>query len=521
RCAGALSERQHLEKTTALRGSLDLMLSIPGADAYPHVLAWKGVVSDRQARLRSLAQRSKDPEVRKLGRELDETARKLAILSVLSPVGEEAEAHRKELADALARLEEKEKALARAEPTLAIRSLAPKELAARLPEGTALVDLLAFQRSGGKRETAAFVVRAGAEVRRIDLGLEEELEKAVRAWRESVQAGGTGGEALGKLLLAPLRPHLVGVKALLVSPDGPAARIPWGALPGKKAGTWLLEEMAVAVLPVPRQSGTKGEAPSPALLVVGEVDYDAPSAKARAESRSGLRSGTESWAALPGTKAEAEAVSAAFARAFPERDAKLLRKKEATEDGVRRLVAGRTHVHFATHGFFAPERKRASLPPGLLSGLVLAGANAKPDPAADDGILTAREVAELDLSSCELATLSACETGLGLSAGGEGLLGLQRAFQVAGARSALASLWKVPDAATALLMERFYDNLWKRRMGKAEALREAQLFVLEKGTAHPRLLRALKLESGTTTTRAGDRTPPLAWAAWVLSGDGR
>ena len=107
--------------------------------------------------------------------------------------------------------------------------------------------------------------------------------------------------------------------------------------------------------------------------------------------------------------------------------------------------------------------------PDLLSGLVLAGANRPVEEGQEDGILTALEVSELDLSKVDLATLSACETGLGQSAGGEGLLGLQRAFQLAGAKTTVASLWQVPDRATQALMSRFYENLWRRRMPKLEA----------------------------------------------------
>src|SRR4029079_7751533 len=106
---------------------------------------------------------------------------------------------------------------------------------------------------------------------------------------------------------------------------------------------------------------------------------------------------------------------------------------------------------------------------GLLSGIVLAGANRPPEAGKDDGILTALEVAELDLRGTELVVLSACETGLGRVVGGEGLLGLQRAFQVAGARSVIASLWAVDDQATRNLMERFYQNLWVERMPQGEA----------------------------------------------------
>ena len=116
--------------------------------------------------------------------------------------------------------------------------------------------------------------------------------------------------------------------------------------------------------------------------------------------------------------------------------------------------------------------------PGLLSGLVLAGANQPTEPDRDDGILTAIEVASLDLTNVDLAVLSACETGLGEVAGGEGILGLQRAFQTAGARSVVAGLWKVPDRATQMLMTRFYENLWDKKMSKLEALRQAQIWML-------------------------------------------
>src|SRR5262249_30815040 len=112
----------------------------------------------------------------------------------------------------------------------------------------------------------------------------------------------------------------------------------------------------------------------------------------------------------------------------------------------------------------------------LLSGLVLA----RPATAtADDGVLTAEEVGGLDLRGTELVTLSACETGLGNTAGGEGVLGLQRAFPIAGARGVLASLWRVDDAATVVLMQEFYTNLWQEpKLPAWEALRQAQLTVL-------------------------------------------
>ncbi|HEV3122393.1 MAG TPA: CHAT domain-containing protein, partial [Isosphaeraceae bacterium] len=154
--------------------------------------------------------------------------------------------------------------------------------------------------------------------------------------------------------------------------------------------------------------------------------------------------------------------------------------------------------------------------PGLLSGLVCAGANQPAQPGHDDGILTALEVAELDLTGTELVVLSACETGLGEAvAGGEGLLGLQRAFQVAGARNVVASLWKVSDSATRMLMERFYANLWVKGLSPAAALREAQLSLLRRGRE-----RGLEPEEGRNVPHVSDRLPPRHWAAFVVSSAG-
>src|SRR5262245_42090026 len=119
-------------------------------------------------------------------------------------------------------------------------------------------------------------------------------------------------------------------------------------------------------------------------------------------------------------------------------------------------------------------------------------------PARLAGIL---EIASLDLRRVELAVLSACETGLGEAAGGEGMLGLQRAFQVAGAKTVMATLWKVDDEATQQFMRRFYQNLWLRKMDKLEALRDTQRWMLRQ--------------------EDGKYRDPFYWAAFVLSGDWR
>src|SRR4029077_15609722 len=149
--------------------------------------------------------------------------------------------------------------------------------------------------------------------------------------------------------------------------------------------------------------------------------------------------------------------------------------------------------------------------PGLLSGVVFAGVNL-PERKPEETILTALEAAELDLAKVELVVLSACETGRGQVAGGEGVLGLQRAFQLAGARSVVASLWRVPDEETHQLMREFYRRVWSDKPAtKAEALRQAQLWMLENWK--PRGVLNRPAPQGPS--------PPYYWAAFVLSGDWR
>ena len=152
--------------------------------------------------------------------------------------------------------------------------------------------------------------------------------------------------------------------------------------------------------------------------------------------------------------------------------------------------------------------------PGLLSGLAFAGPTGRLVTAdgrqGDDGILTALEVAAARPAAGRAGGAVGLRDRAGRTAGGEGLLGLQQAFQRPGPGTLLGSLWQVNDAATSVLMEEFYANLWQKKLPKLEALRQAQLWMLEEGERRD--------GAGDLDQPAGGRMPPLYWAAFVRSG---
>jgi CHAT domain-containing protein len=140
-----------------------------------------------------------------------------------------------------------------------------------------------------------------------------------------------------------------------------------------------------------------------------------------------------------------------------------------------------------------------------ISGLALAGANHHEGvtPRHDDGVLTAEEILALDLRGVEWAVLSACETGAGDVVSNEGVLGLRRAFAIAGARTVIMSLWSVDDASTRQWMTALYRHRLAERRTTVEAIRDAALDVLRERRAR------------------GQSTHPFYWAAFVANGDWR
>jgi CHAT domain-containing protein len=206
---------------------------------------------------------------------------------------------------------------------------------------------------------------------------------------------------------------------------------------------------------------------------------------------SGQRSVDLSGAALnplPGTQVEVNAIQKLLVGAGWH--ATPYTEEHALEEVVDKMRSPAI-VHIATHGFFLTDQqivqksKASGAPsapiedPMLRAGLFFAGADrirsgAAPVAGLDDGVLTAYEVSQLDLEGTELVVLSACETGLGQQSNSEGVFGLRRGLQEAGAQALMMSMWSVPDRETQELMALFYAK-WLGGLDKPEALRQAQL----------------------------------------------
>lgn len=299
---------------------------------------------------------------------------------------------------------------------------------------------------------------------------------------------------LSGLLLAPVAERIGRAERLVVMPDGVLHLVPFAALvdPSARATTRYLVEAkplhtasSMTLSEVLARRWTPDVA-SDQVVGFGDPAYGSASG---AEDRSRAPALVRAAAAglrldpLPATRDEVAALRALSS------GAQVFLGAEATEEKAKALGPSARVVHFACHGFLD---ERMPLESGLALTIPAAAA------PRENGLLQAWEVFESVRVDAELVTLSACQTGLGKEMAGEGLLGLTWAFQYAGARSVLASLWEVSDASTAEFMTRFYSAL-AAGAAKSEALRRAQLSLLRR----PRT------------------AAPFHWAAFTLSGADR
>lgn len=551
--------------------------------------AYRATLKSRRVATRVMMSRrqqnKRSQQVQELTQQLQSVRSQLASRTLPTSLG--LDAGKESLRQLNARKESMERLLAlemqQQSRVLRERSVTLEEITDVLPDDATLVDFVVVpsleeSEKSDSRDLLAFIIHKNAtsgkpDVKWVRLGDADRILEFVTAWRESmlVWAGERGlsivkqpaGEKkqenidtnyttasarVRELIWNPLEPELGERRTVLIVPDAGMSRIPWSALPGRKPGTFLLEDYAIATVPYPqilqRFSTTSRETEPGDLLLVGGVRYGRREAAAPKDAKQAPpKSATGNrikWSFLPGTKAEVDAIN----KLWKDGTVTLLDGVAATEVQVRKELPAARFVHLATHGFFADpsvgsdldrrsSRGQPSRNPLSLTGVVLAEANdagSAQQTIGADGIMYAEEVVDLSMSRTELVVLSACETGLGEVAAGEGAFGLQRAFALAGADSVIASLWKVDDAATNTLMSEFYRNLWDRKMGKLAALREAQLTMIRSYDPKKQSLsgnRGLKItrkkNSPDKKDGAGtsERLPPFFWAAFILSGEWR
>jgi CHAT domain-containing protein len=365
----------------------------------------------------------------------------------------------------------------------------------------------------------ALVIRPEFEYPKlVKLCTEKQLSNILNASAESVESYIKNKEKstkLFELIWKPMEEQLKGVNKVFISPSGLINKISFSAISTSDEKllcdkysfnyTGNLKEIA---LNKEKENNIK-DIEGFSAAIFGGAKYDIDTTTEKDIASKFTRGGEDEWSPpanmilqnisitklskwkyLPGTLIEADKIKLLF-------ESHSLKVNEYTgEDASKEALKSLNYknsptvLHISTHGYFFPEPQKeyketgtstyiTSENPLFRSGLILAGANrvwtgASEIEGVENGILTAYEVSNMDLQNTELVVLSACETGLGDIKGGEGVYGLQRAFKIAGAKTIIMSLWKVPDKETVELMELFYTNWLEKKMTKHDAFTNAQ-----------------------------------------------
>jgi CHAT domain-containing protein/tetratricopeptide (TPR) repeat protein len=556
-----LPERQALAYDMKRAHGLDLAISVVARHPrlltpaiYQEVIRSRAMVADEMARRQKNLNRGDDPELDSLLKELDSA--RSSLLTLEQSKGESAGS-----ADAIAaatdKIERAERAVA--EYSAAFRNqervnlVALDDIRRNLPKGSVLVSYVRFGRSvveavdrkGDKVSSyAAFVFHPDTgRLRVFDLGSAASIEALIQTARKTVdaeiQSGGLGGKrnerawresalAVRARVWDPLRPEFAKANLLLVVPDGDLNLIPFAAFP-EGEGYWLdhgqvihllsSEKDIVPVEDAGRKSG---------LVAIGDPAFDVSGAPLAAAMTRGAQTSSTSGAAaekgfevepsraeiarsregiscddfnrmefhpLPGSSAEIADISAQWQHANgSEQVTRYLGPDATREKFLEEAIRGRV-LHVATHAFLLSQ-SCGDGNPLLQSGLVFAGANS----LRESSLLTAQQIASLNLEGLDWAVLSACNTGGGALHDGEGVLGLQRAFRIAGARSVILTLWPVDDSMSRRYMHELYLQRFGRHATTADAVWNASRKLLANRRA------------------AGESTHPWYWAGFVGSG---
>ena len=550
----ALPEQEALVCARRSTSGLDLALTVLAESPRPPAevaAAWNMLVGSRALVLDEMAARHRqldadaDSVSLALLARLTSARRRVAELAFAGPGDLPLERYRSMLAEARAAGDDAESRLAlRAEPFAAARARAGTDLAgvrAARPAGAALVAYVRYHpwRRGALAASAgscylAFVqdARGGAPVA-VPLGDAATTDAAIARWRDAVEACPplptpreartlrAAGERVRERVWDPLAAATGPARMVLVVPDGAMQLVDLSVLPDPRDPSrylverrrpfhYLSAERDVAAVPL--------AAAESRALVMGDADFehDPPALPDATGAVAGTyRGGTAAcddfaslrFEALSATGKEAREVAALIG---PGVRARL--GAEANEAEFKREAPRAAIVHVATHGFYLGDGcgSDRALPeafaenPLLRSGIALAGANRRAHASGgEDGILTAEEIASLHLGGTSWVVLSACHSGVGEPVDGEGVLGLRRAVQIAGAHTLVLGLWRVGDDDSRSWMRALYSGRRLRHLDTAHAVMDASL------------------ERLAQCRRRGTAADPACWAPFIAAGDWR
>jgi len=531
--ARILPERQALEYFKRRPWGLNVALSVlakhpqlPAEQAYQEVVRSRALVADEMARRQRNLNESNDPEVARLLDAMNQARNQVLEADAMKP-GTEGKS--KALTEASAQMEKIERALA--ERSAAIRTderqdnVTVKELRASLPPGAVLVSYALYASTAVEKVDPArtftltyiaFVLRRDTEqIQVFDLGPAKPIDDLAIAMRKAVDREANGGGLdsslnerayrenallLRKAIWDPLAAARKGAHMVLVVPDRTLNLIPFASLPDGK-GYLADRETVIHVLSSERDLLPSAPAARKVgLMVLGGPAFDQMQI---ASATPTLRGGSTAckdlndlrFPPLPGAAEEAADVSARWKRWQAGEPESLLTGPAATADAFLYAAERSRILHIATHTFLL-NKSCGNGNPLLDSGLVFAGANN----GRQNTILTAQQIASLNLHGVDWAVLSSCNTGNGELRDGEGVLGLQRAFRIAGARSIVMALWPVDDDMT----RRYVRELYREHLQYHRSAADAAWIAARRMLADRRA--------------AGQSTHPWYWAGFVASG---
>lgn len=419
--------------------------------------------------------------------------------------------------------------------------LAPAEIAPGGSSGQRSVHYGAFVLAGPEAVARFVPLGDGGRIEAAVLGWRDALDPAQQIPADPAEAQ-AAGHRIRRLVWDPVARELGPVSEVYVVWDGALQGVQPISWPDLDGTPLVLTGPLFHFLTAERDlvPATHGRSLRPTMLAFGGIDFDAggtssPSPRVpgdhapfRGAAPDCVRFQDVHFEALPGSRDEVEKIEAIWRRAQRGGRTTVWTGNHATEDAFKRHAPEYRVVHLATHGFFidtecvaqaADTRGLGGLgrPQGRahdgvssreanplrLAGIALAGANRRAQAGADeeDGIVTAEEIATLDLSSVDCAVLSGCETARGDLVAAEGLSGLRRAFRLAGARAVVASLWSVSDLDAATWMEAFYRARYTDSLSIAAAAQRASR------------------EAREALIARGEAPSPARWAAFVATSE--